>query len=337
MLILSIDSTSFLPRISLTDRENIVFQVSDTLHPIDWKEFKSGDGSYIIYDFLSQIEIGFEKSGKKIEEVDIICYSWYSGFRKTMLIGKILSETLGAIYKKKVVNVDHITAHYFSLFVEKDIQTFNYPILFLSASGSHNSFAIMKHSKYLQVLWNDTQYDLERNQYMWLWNIFFRTLRLLKIISESDTAAVVTDAISNLSWDINIHIVEELKRVYQNTNMFDLNFYNIFEKLKYISWSTELSVDTLYLSFQEAIFDIIQQKLEKILFIMPSQTIAIVWWISNNDALIQKLSVHFESKHISVIRPEVWFRLDNAAMLGVLCYHFLKEGTQYDFSQIISD
>jgi tRNA A37 threonylcarbamoyltransferase TsaD len=100
-----------------------------------------------------------------------------------MNVGKILTITLGRLHKKEIIPVDHITAHYFSLFTQrKDVETQKFPILFISASGSHNSIVLMKSWSDFEILNDATHYDSITGKYIGIGSIYYKLVKNLGIL-----------------------------------------------------------------------------------------------------------------------------------------------------------
>ena len=53
-------------------------------------------------------------------------------------MGKIAAEMLGKQYGKKVLGVNHVYGHIFSLLLERNVADLPFPWVILTASGGHN-------------------------------------------------------------------------------------------------------------------------------------------------------------------------------------------------------
>jgi len=90
-----------------------------------------------IIDLLE--EVGLEQ----IKDVDFISYTCCPGLPGSFLVGITLANTLSSFLKKEKVPVHHIFGHIFSIFVERSLSDFNFPMLVLTVSGGHNELYLV--------------------------------------------------------------------------------------------------------------------------------------------------------------------------------------------------
>lgn len=338
MKFLCIDSTSSKARVAVVEKRKCLKEKSLPQDKNDWWKMIKGDVWYLVDEFLLLIDQIFTEIDFLIEDIDYICYSWFSGFYYPLSVGKILANTIWKIHNKEVIAVDHITAHYFSYFVNKKEDFQNYPILFFSASGSHNSIAILKNEATLNILNDKTYFSEQEDRYIWLWHMYYKILRKTGILMEGTSDKKINEILSQTKHIFNPEIVKECMDNYDNESLFDVNYmdlYSFFVKEYLIDFDEEDKF-TLFFSFQEALFRIIETKFSKIAQIIPYREICIVWGISNNDDFIEFLQEKMKQRGITISRPAPAYRFDNAAMLWVLAYYMKKENITFPSSNIIT-
>lgn len=76
-------------------------------------------------------EVGMEE----ISKVDHICVTTHPGLGGSLLVGKTAAAMLGEHLEKKLLGVNHIFGHIFSILLERNIQDLPFPWVILTASG----------------------------------------------------------------------------------------------------------------------------------------------------------------------------------------------------------
>jgi tRNA A37 threonylcarbamoyltransferase TsaD len=62
-------------------------------------------------------------------------------------VGITTAYTLGKLYNKPVVEVNHIMGHVFSVLVERSLESIELPYVCLTVSGGHNDFYLVTNEK----------------------------------------------------------------------------------------------------------------------------------------------------------------------------------------------
>jgi len=76
-------------------------------------------------------EIGIDT----IEQTDCISVTTHPGLGGSLLVGKTAAHMLGEHLQKKVVGVNHIFGHIFSVLLERNVSDLPFPRAILTASG----------------------------------------------------------------------------------------------------------------------------------------------------------------------------------------------------------
>ena len=88
------------------------------------------------------------KSKCKLEDISLISVNNFGSFFSNVSIGLTAAETLASIINKPLIQVNHQEAHYFSNWIERKPNDFNFPILVLSSSGGHSSIVKILNNKF---------------------------------------------------------------------------------------------------------------------------------------------------------------------------------------------
>jgi len=342
MKIFCIDSTSYIARIAIVEDGKCIIEERASGSSEKWNNMKGGDVSYLIDDFLEIIDKIQNDKEISVKDCDIICYSWYSGFKSTMNLGKIFAHSLGRQYDLEVLCIDHISSHYFSQFSwyigDLEEKQTEFPILFFSASGSHNSLALMKSFTELIILNDDTYFEPRESKFLGLWSIYFRACRACEILNENEWANQISHKLEKIDKNTDQALVEEFTQVAIEWWIFDMNFHDLLFLLEenIESYKEKYSYNVIFRSFETVIFRIIEKKLRMILITIPCRQISIVWWIAQNNDFFYTIQKSFQHSWIIVSRPHEDFRFDNATMLWTLAYYTKKHNVAYPVSKIIT-
>lgn len=80
-----------------------------------------------------------------VESADSISVTTHPGLGGSLLVGKTAAEMLGRQYSKKVLGVNHVYGHIFSLLLERNVKDLPFPWVVLTASGGHNEIYLVNY------------------------------------------------------------------------------------------------------------------------------------------------------------------------------------------------
>lgn len=83
-----------------------------------------------------------------IEQIDFISVTTHPGLPGSLVVGKAVAQFLAQYFDKPLVEVNHVYGHLFSLFLERDVQDIQLPMLVLTASGGHNDIYLVDSLKH---------------------------------------------------------------------------------------------------------------------------------------------------------------------------------------------
>lgn len=340
MLILAIDTTGFSTSVALVkDGKKVFFnKISSGFIPDkNWWDFP-----YFLPSCHQRLLIGnlkriFPKTGIGWKDVDAIAVSANSGIYNCILVGLSAAETLAYCHKKPLIKVDHILAHIYSTWLERNPNGFQFPILVFSASGSHSNFSLLENIKKCEII-----YDMVPKQnkggiktFIGIGKVFYQIGRRLGVITPVDSGV---NKLTKVAFQGNPYKFNFVK--YYHRSLLDLNFSNFMklvdnfikkEEKKLTKLSAKFIRD-ISASFQESITKILVDKIIKLAKIKKAKEIHIVGGISENKYLKKKLKEKIrKEKLLFVLRYPVKkeYRLDNAAMIGVLGYYQQKYNIKF--------
>jgi len=92
----------------------------------------------------SVINEALKKANTNIKHISLLAVSNASSMRSSVTVGVITGNIIAQMFNIPIIGVDHIKAHIFSNWVERNPNNFNFPILVLSSSGANSCFALIE-------------------------------------------------------------------------------------------------------------------------------------------------------------------------------------------------
>ncbi len=321
MLILAIDTTGFSAGLALVKdgREILLNKISSGFAPDkNWWDFP--------YLLPGHHQRSLLKNLSKVDwkKVDAIAVSANSGIYTCILTGVSIAKTLARVYQKPLIEVDHILAHLYSTWLERNPDDFQFPILVFSASGSHSDFSLLKNKKECEIIY-DTIPQQDKGEirvFLGIGKVFYQMGKRLGLIGSSDSG--LDKMISNIAQGDPYRF--DFTKYYQGP-LLDLNFYDFMDSIDKFTKKKKADVKDVAAGFQESINQILSGKIVELAKIKKAKEIHIAGGISENRHLEKKLKEKIKKeKNPFVLRYPVKkeYRLDNAAMIGALAYYQKK-------------
>lgn len=104
---------------------------------------------------FSVLETVLTKANLELSNVDYIAVTVTPGLIPSLLTGITVAKTLWNIYNKKVLEINHIEAHIFANYLERQESDITYPLVCLTVSGGHNE---IYYKEYVRG-WKALSYD----------------------------------------------------------------------------------------------------------------------------------------------------------------------------------
>lgn len=282
-----------------------------------------------------------------IDWIDNIAVTQNPWLPWSLIIGKTLANFLSMRYGKKLAYVNHLHGHIFSFVLDRSVAIIKKKNLILSVSWWHSDLSILskidtknkKKDVYVDSVW---QYNITK-----IWT------------TRDDAIGEVYDKLSRLLWwpypwwirvdkkaaefldhDYNFESTPKIsfKRILLEEDSFDFSFswmksqaYTFINNYKKLLWLSSDDLLPAYLiqhicyEFQEAATDILVYKIFNALKLYNITLIALVWWVSANTRLREKINIYkdtYENNNWVIINfyvPDQFvYCTDNAAMIGLV-------------------
>ncbi len=289
------------------------------------------------------LENVLKKTCLKLEDFDYIACTTNPWLLPSILTWTTVASSISTILKIPIIPINHIEAHIFSNFLEREESEINFPLACLTVSGWHNEIYKMNSLWEKEKLWG-TSDDAA-------WEAFDKIAKMMglwypwgpiisKLASEYTPPSVppLTGEGSQKKtlWTMNYELWTNLfPRVWLVKREFNFSFSGLKSAVKRevdkrISENWKLSLeDQREISFEaeEAITEVLAWKLAYAAEKYNLKTIMLAWWVSANNKLKDKIQKVADEKNLKFIYPKkIEYCMDNAAMIWILAYYRIKYG-----------
>jgi N6-L-threonylcarbamoyladenine synthase len=226
-----------------------------------------------------------------------------------------------------LIKVDHILAHIYSPWIERNPIDFQFPILVFSASGTHSNFSLLPSIDKYELI--SDQVGVEEREtvktFTGVGKLFYAISRVLDIdVPKGDVRKVIQKMSQGDPLRFNF-----IK--YYHGKLLNLDFTDFMKSVKgFVEREKKISyrlssrfIKDVAASFQEAIIEILSEKLVNLAEIKNAKELHLAGGVSLNAYFREKLKEKIKKKNLSlIIRYPIKkeYSLDNAAMIGALAY-----------------
>lgn len=232
--------------------------------------------------------------------LDALAVTYGPGLLGSLLIGVEAIKTLGFVWNKPIVPINHLVGHIYANWLNNP-EPPSFPNLTLIVSGGHSELVLMK--GHGQFTWLGGTRDDAAGE------AFDKTARLLGLTYPGGPA------IQQRSSEAT-HLDNSLPRPLSASTDFDFSFSGLKTAVATLvghKTLTKQEVSNFAASIQEAIVDSLLNKTLKAADKYPVKEILLAGGVAANHRLRDKLTASFKGK---VHAPAVEFCVDNGAMVA---------------------
>jgi N6-L-threonylcarbamoyladenine synthase len=258
-----------------------------------------------------------------LRDIDGISVTQGPGLVGSLLVGLSFAKSLSFVTRLPFVGVNHIEAHLSAIFLEEKPPKF--PFIGLVVSGGHTSlFRVDGFGKYKRL--GQTRDDAAGEAFD----------KVAKLLSLGYPGGPVIDELSKSSNPKAIRF----PRPSLGKNSFDFSFSGLKTAVvNYVKshpepaggYSEELIRDIVS-SFQEAVVDVLVKKTLQAAQNQGLRRVVLSGGVAANRRLRERIKEEASQQKVNVYIPSPSFCTDNAAMVGVVGYEYLKRGIQSPLS-----
>jgi N6-L-threonylcarbamoyladenine synthase len=258
-----------------------------------------------------------------LRDIDGISVTQGPGLVGSLLVGLSFAKSLSFVTRLPFVGVNHIEAHISAIFLEEKPPKF--PFIGLVVSGGHTSlFRVDGFGKYKRL--GQTRDDAAGEAFD----------KVAKLLSLGYPGGPVIDELSKSSNPKAIRF----PRPTLGKNSLDFSFSGLKTAVvNYVKshpepaggYSEELIRDIVS-SFQEAVVDVLVKKTLQAAQNQGLRRIVLSGGVAANRRLRERIKEEASQQKVKVYIPSPSFCTDNAAMVGVIGYEYLKRGIRSPLS-----
>ena len=253
------------------------------------------------------IEEAIQKSGIKLEDIDIIGCTYGPGLVGALLVGLSTAKAMAFALKKPLVGVHHIEGHIAANYITH--RELTPPYLCLVVSGGHSHLVYVKDYTTFEIL-GKTRDDAAGEAFD----------KVSRIIGLGYPGGPVIDARA-----------KEGKPIYKlpRTHFENLDFSFSGVKtavLNLVNKEKDLNINDLCASFEEAVTDVLVENVLRAVEKINVSKIAIAGGVSANSYLRSRMQKIGSMHNLKVYYPDLILCTDNAAMIASAAYYNYLEG-----------
>lgn len=257
------------------------------------------------------------KANLGINEIDGIAVTIGPGLIGSLLVGLYYAKGLAFTRKIPLVAVNHLEGHILSIFLEDSHPDF--PFVALTVSGGHtNLYHVTGHGCYAQM--GQTLDDAAGEAFD----------KVAKILGLGYPGGAVIEALSLSGLKDRI----DFPRAQISPESLDFSFSGLKTAVSMFvnKWQNNQNIragikkDDIAASFQEAVIDVLAQKLIRAVEKAGVESMAVAGGVACNKALRLRLSQEADARGIRFFYPRPAYCTDNGAMIALTGYYRLMRG-----------
>jgi len=264
-----------------------------------------------------------ESAGVTLKEIDGIAVTQGPGLVGSLLVGLSFAKSVAFASGLPFVGVNHIEAHLSAIFLEEKPPRF--PFIGLVVSGGHTSLYRMDgFGKYKRL--GQTRDDAAGEAFD----------KVAKLLGLGYPGGPIIDELSRTGNPRAIRF----PRPVLSKKSFDFSFSGLKTAVvNYVKTNPpspmgypENLIKDIVSSFQEAVVEVLVKKTLQAAQDQKLKRIVLSGGVAANQRLRQKIKEESFERKLNVYVPSPSFCTDNAAMVGVVGYEYLKRGIRSPYS-----
>jgi len=250
-----------------------------------------------------------EKSEINISEIDLVACTSEPGLVGALLIGLNFSKSLAISLNIPYIPVNHIQAHLYSSFLQKE--SLEFPFISLIVSGGHTLLILVK-NYFEHIILGSTQDDAAGEAFD----------KVAKMLGLGYPGGPIIDKLAKKG-NKNYH---KFPISIIKSKPFDFSFSGIktsvlyfLKNIDFLNHQEESIIPDICASFQEAIIQTLSKKTINAAKLHKIKNIAISGGVSANSRL-KEIFYSLKTEGYKIFIPELSLSTDNAAMIAFTGY-----------------
>jgi len=253
-----------------------------------------------------------KEAGIKIKDIDLVAVTKEPGLISSLLVGISFARALSFTIAKPLIDLDHIEAHIYANFLEKDHSKIRFPFIGLVISGGHTCLFLVKNFKDIKLI--GTTFDDASGE------AFDKVAKILGLAYPGGVA--IENLVKGRSFNrIKFSCGKEVEGLdFSFSGIKTAVLYYVKNK-KVLTHKDKIDIAA---SFQEAVVDVLIEKSYLACRNNRVKTLLVGGGVAANARLRERLFELEADKAIKVYFPPKLLCTDNAAMVAGLGYQLYK-------------
>ena len=266
------------------------------------------------------ITIVFEECLKKanmtMDDIDAIAVTYGPGLNGALLVGIEAAKALAYATGKPLIPVNHMAGH---IYANKFVGEFKFPLLALVVSGGHTELIYMKEDYSFEKI-GSTLDDSVGEAYD----------KVARVVGIPYPGGPLMDKMAHIGkHSYNLPTPKD-------DDSYDFSFSGIKSAVINLVHNenqrgNEINKEDLATSFQETVVGILVKKTVKAIKEYDVKQLLVAGGVSANSGLRKALDDACKELNIELLKPEIRYCTDNAAMIGAAAYYAYLRGDRADF------
>lgn len=267
------------------------------------------------------ITLVFEETLKKVnmtfDDIDLIAVTYGPGLNGSLLVGIEAAKALSLATGKPLIPVNHMAGH---IYANKFIGKFKFPLLALVVSGGHT-----------EIIYMDKEYSFKKIGGTLDDSIGEAYDKVARVVGIPYPGGPLMDKMAHTGkHSYNLPTPKD-------DNSYDFSFSGIKSAVINLVHNEkqrgrEINKEDLATSFQETVVDILVKKTVRAIKEYNVKQLLMAGGVSANTGLRASLDNACKELDVELLKPEIKYCTDNAAMIGAAAYQAYLKGDRANFS-----
>lgn len=258
-----------------------------------------------------------KKANMKMDDIDAIAVTYGPGLNGSLLIGIEAAKALSLATGKPLVPVNHMAGH---IYANKFVGEFKFPLLCLVVSGGHT-----------EIIYMDKEYSFKKIGSTLDDSVGEAYDKVARVVGIPYPGGPLMDKMAHLGkHSYNLPAPKD-------DDSYDFSFSGIKSAVINLVHNEkqrgcEINKEDLATSFQETAVGILVKKTTRALKKYRVKQLLVAGGVSANSGLRTALEDTCKELNVELLKPEIKYCTDNAAMIGAAGYYAYIRGDRADFS-----
>ena len=268
---------------------------------------------------FSVLQKALKDAHRTIDDVGLVAVTRGPGLPGSLLVGMAFARAISFAREIPLIGVSHLQAHILSCFLDgegKNTVADMFPFVGMVVSGGHTSIYFCRGLKEFSLI-GRTRDDAAGEA-------FDKVAKILGLGYPG--GPIVEKRAGNFAGGRGIGFPRALLK---DKSDLDFSFSGLKTAVMYYwrdSAKTEAEKDRICFSFQEAVLDVLDEKITRAMRVTKAKRLAVGGGVVNNEALRRRLALRCREEGAGLYLPAREYCADNAAMIAALGEELFRTG-----------